>query len=89
VGFSRVSSTSSLLARKKGPSRAATRDAVKDTAASPLLAFLEELPLVLRTEVLPRLDVVDTYLLGQVSRATRAAVKDSGFSFSLLGGFLR
>ena len=25
-----------------------------------------------------RLDVVDTYVLGQVSRATRAAVKDSG-----------
>jgi hypothetical protein len=57
--------------------------------SSPLLALLEELPIVFRTEVLPRLDVVDTYLLEQASRATRAAVKDAGFTFSLLGGFLR
>ena len=31
---------------------------------------------------------VDTYLLGQVNRASRTAVKDSGFTFSLLGRFL-
>jgi hypothetical protein len=47
--------------------------------------FLEDLHNVFQTGVLPKLDAVDTYLVRQVNHASRSAVADSGFTFSLLG----